>query len=32
MSDDVVKSLAQSATKMLPQEELELVKKKKSSF
>jgi len=32
MSDDVIKSLAQSATKMLPQEELAEVKKKKSSL
>ncbi|MBD99073.1 MAG: alanine dehydrogenase [Verrucomicrobia bacterium] len=32
MSDDVVKSLAQSATQMLPQEELLRVKKKKGSL
>ncbi|MAY84704.1 MAG: alanine dehydrogenase [Flavobacteriales bacterium] len=32
MSDDVVKSLARSATKMLPQEELAEVKKKKSNL
>ncbi len=32
MSDDVIKSLAQSATKMLPQEELAGVKRKKSSL
>jgi len=32
MSDDVVKSLAQSATKMLPQEELQRVKKKKTNL
>lgn len=32
MSEDVVKSLAQAATKMLPQEKMEKVKKKKSSL
>lgn len=32
MSDDVIKSLAQSATKMLPQEELAEVRRKKSSL
>ncbi|MBL4707542.1 MAG: alanine dehydrogenase [Flavobacteriales bacterium] len=32
MSEDVVKSLAQAATRMLPQEQMEVVKKKNSSL